>query len=215
MKLEKYISFLVCAVLIASLQVIAGPTYSFVCVSNNSAANAAIGESQLSVEILNMGGGQVEFLFINSGSDPASLTDIYFDDSGLGILSAPMGFADIVGTVSFSQYAKPGDLPGGSSFSTTTGLSADSDSPVSSNGVNTGEQLGVTLFGKYGSIVDQFDNGGLRIGLHVQAMGTDGESEWFISNGPVIVPAPGAILLAGLGITLVGVLRNRKNALQV
>ena len=215
MELKRKILFMtVCVVLSTSLQVLAGPTYSFVCWSNNSAVNAAIGEAQLSVEILDIGGGQVEFLFRNSGSDPASLTDIYFDDSGLGVLAAPMGFTDIVGTVSFSQYAAPADLPGGSGFNTTAGLSADSDSPAPINGVNTGEQLGVTLYGAYGGIVDQFDNGNLRIGLHVQAMGTDGESEWFISNGPV-VPAPGALALAGIGTLLVGFLRNRKNAVQV
>lgn len=200
-------------------QAVAAPTYSFDCISNTSAVNATIGESQLSVEVIDLGEGQVEFLFKNSGPAPSSLTDIYFDDSGLGILSTPMGFSDIVGTVAFSQYAAPADLPGGSGFNTTVGLSADSDSPASHNGVNPSEQLGITLYGDYTNIVNLLDNASLRIGLHVQSIGTNEGSEWFINNGsgasqvPVVpVPVPGALVLAGLGTTLIGALRRRKIA---
>ncbi|MBC8393745.1 MAG: hypothetical protein H8E17_14405 [Deltaproteobacteria bacterium] len=218
MVLKRNILFMaVCLVLSMSLQVLAGPTYSFVNVSNNNPVNAAIGEAQLSVEILDIGSGQVEFLFRNVGPDPASITDIYFDDSDLGILTLPFGFTDIVSIngVSFSPDApppnkvSPGDLPSGGDFTVTSGLSADSDGPQ--NGVNPGEQLGVTLFGNYASVLGYFDDATLRIGLHVQAMGKDGESESFINNGPV-VPAPGALALAGIGMTFVGFLRNRKNA---
>jgi hypothetical protein len=214
MKIEKTHIFVAAVVLLLAGSVYAGPTYTFQNITNNNAVNAATGESQLSVELIDLGGGTVEFLFKNSGPLASSIADIYFDNGNLGTISGPIGFVDAIGTVSFSPNATPGNLPGGNDigFSTTAGLSADSDAPVQPNGINPGEQLGLTLSGNYADIIDQIAAGNLRIGIHVQGF-ADGGSESFVNAPPSsVVPAPGSILLSGIGISIVGLLRNRKNA---
>jgi hypothetical protein len=215
MKHEKTLSIAAAVVLLLATSVSAAPTYTFQNITNNNATNAATGESQLSVELVDLGGNSVEFLFLNSGPLASSITDIYFDNGNLGTLSGPIGFTDALGTVSFAAGAAPGNLPGGNDvdFDTTSGLSVDSDAPVQPNGINPGEQLGLTLSGDYTDVVNQIAAGNLRIGIHVQGF-ANGGSESFVNNPPTtsVVPAPGSILLSGIGISIVGLLRNRKNA---
>lgn len=213
MKIEKT-HLMTAVVLLLVGSVFAGPTYTFQNITNNNAVNAAAGESQLSVELIDLGGGSVEFLFKNSGPLASSIADIYFDNGNLGTISGPIGFVNAVGNVSFSPNAAPGNLPGGNGigFSTTPGLSADSDAPVQPKGINPGEQLGLALSGDYTDVIDQIAAGNLRIGIHVQGF-ADGGSESFVNAPPsAVVPAPGSILLSGIGISIVGFLRNRKNA---
>lgn len=186
----------------------AQPIFGFQNITNNNATDAAIGEDQLSVELIDFGGGQVEFLFRNTGLEDNSIARIYFEDS-LSVLSEPMGFTSIAGTVNFAQFASPPDLPGGNEvgFNVTSGLLADSNPPIIHNGVNPGETLGVTLFGDYTDTLDALNSGDLRIGIHVIGFGSGG-SESFINNGggtpPGVIPAPGAagLALVGLGSTL-------------
>ena len=182
-------------------------TYQVIGVSNNDPGNIAIGEAQLSVDLIDLGGGQIEFAFSNSGPEECSITDVYFDDRG-GLLS---GLTIINSTgVQFSQWATPSNLPAGNNldphFETTLGMSADSDPPVVHNGVNPGEYLGIAFDLKSGWDVSGVDNsiysGDLRIGLKVQGF-SDGGSETFVS-----VPAPGALMLSSLGVCIVGWLRR-------
>lgn len=188
---------------LAGGSVVAGPIFGFENITNNNAGDAAIGEAQLTVELIDLGGGQVEFLFRNSGSAASSITEIYFDDGNPGVLSAPMGFTDIVGNVAFSQFATPPVLSGGADigFVVTPGLSADSDAGsggVMAHGVNPGEQLGLTLFGDLSDIESMLMSGDLRIGLHVIGFASGG-SESFV-NGISVVPAPSAALLVLVGL---------------
>lgn len=153
-------------------------------------ANVAIAEAQLRVVVSEAGANQVNFQFYNDGLLASSITDIYFDDGTL------LGIAEITSGdvgVSFSQLAKPRDLPAGNlvSFNTTADFSADSDPAVQPNGVNPGETIGILfdlLDGQtYDDTVaalflDPTDDGSLRIGIHVQGLEYDDGSESLVNN---------------------------------
>jgi hypothetical protein len=157
----------------------------------------------MTVEVIEVANpNQTAFKFFWNTSFTGSITDIYFDDGSLlGISAISNGPG-----VSFSPGASPGNLPGGNAvnFNTSAGFSADSDSPVSANGVQWASptnkyvqilfdlQAGQTVNDVIAAIQLGLMNpgvdvaGGLRIGLHVQAS-SDGQSQSF-----VIVPLPPA-----------------------
>lgn len=189
-----------------------------------SGGAVADGTARLRVEVSDPGGQKVRFTFFND-SDVSSLTDVYFDDGPL--LGIDRIFDSGQG-VSFAQFASPANLPGGNTltpaFNASRGFSADSDAPVSANGVQnsdaSGEWLSVDFALKFGKTYADVQNaltrpaGGewLRIGAHVQAF-PGGYSESFINAPvtPVPEPASHALLLAGLGL-LACATRCRKGA---
>ena len=191
-------------------------TYGFVNITHNDIVNAGIGEAQLFMELGDPVDNQVRLTFSNTGPQASSITQVYFDDGGL------LSFASIddslVG-VEFSQGANPPELPAGNTvaptFTTAAGLSFGSDPPAPANGVNPGEWVALTFnIDPLTDLQEQIALGVLRIGIHVQAIGAGG-SEAFILGQPLdgnaTVPAPGAVVLAGIGAGLVGLLR-RHNA---
>lgn len=186
----------------------ASTNYGFYNITHNDAAAETDGESNLMVEVIDLG-TQVQFKFINNST--SSLTDVYFDDGSL------LGIASITDSgsgVAFSEGGSPSNLPGGNtaspSFVTTAGFLADSDPAVSPNGVSSGEWVAITfdlINGKtYADTLAALalPNGGgtgdLRIGVHVQSY-TGGYSESFINNpAPVPEAETYAMMLAGLGL---------------
>ena len=182
----------------------AATTVGFDCLTNSIAGDCTIGEAQLSVDVLDIGGGQVSFTFNNAGPADAEVSEIYFDDGTLlGISSVISGPG-----VSYVTGADPMNLPGANLaspvFQVTAGFLAESIPPPSQEGVGPGEWVTIIFDlmggGDYADVIDELTTGELRIGLHVIGFGSGG-SESFL-NEPV--PEPGTALLMGLGLLLLG-----------
>lgn len=194
--------------------------YSFSCITPVTSAGVAIdcatATSQVRVAVSDAGANQVLFTFSNAGPGASSITDLYFADGTL------LGIASVIGGsgVSFSQNATPGNLPGGSTLSpafvTTAGFSADSNPPVSLNGVNPGESVAVLfnlLAGKtYADTLAALGlggaTGGLRIGVHVQSLENGSVS---LVNVPTPVPLPAAVWLLLSGLGGIGLIARRRS----
>ena len=200
---------------------VAGPVFSFTGVSNNSATNTQIGESQFSVEVTDAAAAGVWFTFYNAGPDPSSITQVYFDNgpAGSGALSAITAFSYSNAGISFSVGAAPPNLPGGETltpaFTATAGLTAAASEPAPHNGVNPFESVGIlttlAVPYSYADVLDQISTGALRIGIHAQAF-ADGGSESFVTSWirpAPIVPTPGSLLLATFGLAAIRLVRYR------
>ncbi len=143
----------------------------------------------LSDEGLNSHGRQkVGFTFNNNSTTTSSITDIYFD-SRPGDSTLNFNYVSIIEGpgVNFSKNANPKSLPGGEElnpkFDKTPEYSADSDSPVSHNGINPDEWLMLIFTLDYNKTIDdvilEIANGGssylqsLRVGIHIQSLPHD------------------------------------------
>ena len=104
-------------------------------------------------------------------------------------------------------------------FEATAGFTADSDAPVSQNGVDSSSEWLKVIFNLIGgqtyadTVAALMGGVDLRIGIHVQAFG-DGGSESFV-NGPCVsdcgppepdeeeqTPEPALLALLGSGLVL-------------
>lgn len=188
--------------------------YGFYSITNNSAIDAAIGESQLRMEVTDASNGQVQFYFTNVGSNASSITDIYFQDEVPLLLYADALISQTSGVI-FSPGASPPNVPGwqDADFVVAQNGSYDSDSPTQPNGVNPGEWLQIVFSlapsYEFYDVISALDNESFRVGLHVQGFEGEG-SEGFV-NTPV--PEPGTMLLLGagfLGLAIYG--KRRRNS---
>ena len=198
-------------------------------ITGNNAANAALGEEVLFVDVTE-DADQAVFTFKNTdNSDTLTslfISQIYFDD-GSGFFANFSGFGNTSGTVNYKQDEKPGNLPGGNPYGFET---TDSFSPVKkgkgnstrTSGIAAGETLGVYFNLNNGYTFENIltalldDSPSLRIGIHVQGFGEDGGSESFITGNPTDptepTPEPATILLLLTGLSGLGVTRARKNS---
>jgi len=166
--------------------------YRFKNITNNSSVDAAIGEAQLLLDIIETDPGQALFTFSNVGPDNASITDIYIDQDASLLLNMIFNTTD---AVKFSEDPSPNNLPGGNAleppFVADHCVSVDSDSPVQLMGINPYESLSIlydlTPGTTFTNLIDGINEELLRIGLHVQGFDDEG-SESFVN-----VPEPGTI----------------------
>jgi hypothetical protein len=211
----KFVSMAATAAFVAGLSLGAessqAVTLTFLNISNNSGQAAAVAP-QLSVEV-EQGADDTEasFTFLNNVGIAASITDVYFDDGSL------LGIASISSSagVSFSPDANPANLPGGNCCSFDASFSADSDPPVSGNGVNSSTEWLTIVFNlvagmTFADTIAALISGDLRLGLHVQAIGTSGNSDGFINNPLDPVPLPAGLLLFLSGLAGIGFLGRFK-----
>jgi hypothetical protein len=192
----------------------AASEFNFDCISNNSATNCSVLESQLSVTIgLNATDSSlVDFLFTNSGPAASSITDVYFDDPP-PLLGSP-GYISSSSGVGFAAGCSPGNLPGGNPYGFTTAYCADSNSPTQQNGVNPTEWLRLSYTLQSGYTLDDVLNAiaesSFQVGIHVQGFANGGSEAAIMGVTPVLEPASGVLL--GIGAVAALVRRRRKIA---
>ena len=208
----------------------ASVTYEFSVITSNSPIYGPLIADQIFVDISPEISGQVSFTFRNIGPFSSSISEIYFDDGAI-LESLDEIISD--GNVSFTanEFSKvsPKNLPGGNmvdpAFVATASLSSDAD-PGNANGVNPGEyvKLVFSLYDEtsYSDLIQSLelpaaDPENMRIGIHVRSIDPYGsQSESYLNSdplippSPIVVPVPGAFLLGGMGVGILGFVRIRR-----
>lgn len=187
--------------------------YNFSCITDNdvTGVSCADAEAYLSVDVIDAGSNQVEFLFNNTAVGAGGfIADVYF-------YGVPF-FSDYVMTasegVAFTEAATPAALPAYGEEANVI-FSADSDSPVAANGIQGGEWLSVLfdlktdlVFSDIINLMGSTDAENLLVGIHAQGLGDDDYSESLVTA----VPVPAALILFASGlIGLLGVAARRRN----
>jgi hypothetical protein len=188
--------------------------FGFNCITNNSATDCAILEAQIQMEVTAGGSNTVNFTFTNTGTEDASLTDVYFSDLLPPLLGNPVTITYSSGVV-FSLGCSPGNLPGGQPYGFTTSYCADSNSPVQPRGVNPGEWLNVAYTLQNGATAEQvlaaIYAGQYRVGIKVQGFEDEGSESGIVTR----VPEPSTLLFLTSGLLVIPVVRRRIRGREV
>lgn len=167
-------------------------------------------------------GTTVTMTYSNNSAISSVIAQIYVDDSGEALLGTPTILSPVVNNqLKFVVGSgAPANMPGGNNigFSANTALSVYAANPAPKNGIGQGESLVLqyTLLSDLGTLSDALQDGTLRFGMHVQSIGTAGNSDAFVGTPNELppppppldpVPEPATMVLFGLGA---GMLAARK-----
>ncbi len=191
--------------------------YAFTPVSFNSGAMANAVATQFSLDVTESGSHAL-FTFANNGPVASTITGTYFDD-GAGVLHTILAPLNGPG-VNFRLGGNPANLPAPMDpyrFGANFWATAKAPKGLGKNGVdNTGEFVTIPFTlesGKsFANVLAALDAGladptstagTLRVGIHVQSIGTTCQSDAFMLT-PVHTPLPGAVILGLLGLSAAG-----------
>lgn len=150
-------------------------------------------------------GTSVLFNIFNSGNAAAPsmfIGKVLFDDNGY--LSNAVANINNTGDVAFSGGAGNDQLPqGGTGFTTDYAFTRDNGGG-NQWAVQGSESLGVRFTGNYTNVLSALNDGTLRLGLHVQGIGTKDYSDAYISSistsNTEATPEPLTMLAAGAAV---------------
>ncbi len=193
-------------------------TYDFYRITGN--ASQDIG-SQLIMDVSAYGNDSVLFTFSNNIGTQSSITDIYFDlGPATGLITSMQVEGDSGIGVWYDNSAHPKNLPGGNTLTPKFQADYGGDSVsffgfgVVYWGVNTDSEW-VSFVGKLGNgqsldgVLTALANEDFRVGLHVQAIAPDGQSDSYVNNvSPV--PLPAAAWLFGSALVGFVMMSNRR-----
>ena len=190
-----------CTCLIA--QASAGATIPVDAITNNSGLSATVA-SQIQIDVTDAGGGLVDITVTNNGDGSTDfvIAQFYIDDASTPLLS---GFNTL--PANWGTPGSPPNVPSGNTVGFFADLSADADPSPVVNGIDITESatFTVSLAGgtSFGQFVDGLNSEAARIGLHIQSIGVNEQSDSVVTT-----PEPGSLVLLGLG-TLLAVRRRR------
>lgn len=165
----------------------------FTCITNNSAGDCAIGESQLSGDLT----GNVLTITMNGPFD-AVVEQVFIE----GAVTSGTFLGGSGGVVAFGDSSPGGNLPGGNPVGFDEAINFAAGAPPPKNGIGPHPTDGG--FPQSGQFLLVGDVSDLRIGVHVIGYGSGG-SESFVTGEPGNeVPEPSAAVVFGLGALLVG-----------
>ena len=196
--------------------------YGFTPVSFNSGAAANAMAAQLSLDVTQLGSYAL-FSFVNDGPVTSTITGTYFDD-GAGVLDSLLKPVNGPG-VNFRLGGTPANLPAPQApyhFRADFWATANAPKGLGKKGVdNTGEIVTLPFTLESGRSftdvltalgagqADPTSTGGtLRVGIHVQSIGTADTSDAFLLT-PADAPLPGALVLGLLGLSIAGLTMRR------
>ncbi len=177
--------------------------------------------AQLRLEVTALDSGRVAFRLLNQGLTQSIISSVYFNDS-LGLFSS--GAVEQVSSgVSFQKEGKGGsNLPGGNpiGFDSHLWFHRASKGGISNDINNTLAASEYAVFSlsldrlDYSAVTSAIATGALRVGLHVQSIGSRGGSDSFVLSEPdeprVAVPDNGSnIALAAVALAAIVFAKRR------